>query len=221
MELLGVGIYTLREASRLSGVEPRRVRRWLTGYKSSQGHYSPLWKSQIETINGNHAAGFRDLLELRFIHFFLDKGVSLRTLKRVQSKLSEHSGLLHPFCSGRYVTDGSHILEDARDVEDQAFIDVLTGQKEFAKILDAFIHQLDFEGETAARWWPMGKKEPVVIDPERNFGHPIISQSGVETEVLAQAVKANGGSAHEVSRWYEIPVGAVEAALRYEASLAA
>lgn len=221
MELLGTGIYTLKEASRLSGVEPRRVRRWLTGYKSSKGQQSPLWKSQIETIEGKHAAGFRDLLELRFIHFFLEKGVSLRTLKKVQSKLREHSGLSHPFCSGRYVTDGKHILEDAQDINDQAFIDVLTGQKEFSKILDNFIHQLDFDEDMAARWWPLGKSEPVVIDPERNFGHPMINNSCVATEVLAQAVKSSGGSTQEVARWYEIPESEVKAALRYEDSLAA
>lgn len=221
MDLFGVGIYSLREASRLSGVEPRRVRRWLTGYKSAAGHHSALWKSQIDSLDGKYAAGFRDLLELRFIHFFLDKGVTLRTLKKVQSKLREHSGLSHPFCSGRYVTDGHHILEDARGIEDKAFIDVLTGQKEFAKILEAFIHQLDFQNDLVARWWPMGKTEPVVIDPERNFGHPIVSDSGVATEVLAQAVEANGGNIKEVSRWYELPESEVRAALRYEASLAA
>jgi uncharacterized protein (DUF433 family) len=70
------------------------------------------------------------------------------------------------------------------------------------------------------RWWPMGREQPVIIDPKRNFGQPTLFSEGIPTSVLAKSVKANEGSVEEVAGWYEISPELVKAAIRYEQSLA-
>jgi uncharacterized protein (DUF433 family) len=70
------------------------------------------------------------------------------------------------------------------------------------------------------RWWPLGEKRLVVLDPTRNFGRPIVARHGVPTEVLASAAKASG-SIGEVTRWFEVAEREVRDAVEYEQRLAA
>ena len=57
---LNVGIYTLPEASRLTGVSKERIRRWLHGYSSivRKKRYSALWNSQLPKSTARLRWGF-------------------------------------------------------------------------------------------------------------------------------------------------------------------
>jgi len=54
--LLGIGLYTAAEASRLTGIAPGRLRRWLLGYTYRVGDRvaiaEPVWRRQIPDIDG-------------------------------------------------------------------------------------------------------------------------------------------------------------------------
>ena len=67
------------------------------------------------------------------------------------------------------------------------------------------------------RW---DRMEEVALDPKRNFGHPIVFETGVPTLTLARSVKANQ-STQEVARWLEIRPKAVKEAVAFEQQLAA
>jgi hypothetical protein len=42
------------------------------------------------------------------------------------------------------------------------------------------------------RWWPLGKQRSVVLDPQRSFGAPIASGSGIPTATLVLAAERHG-----------------------------
>jgi uncharacterized protein (DUF433 family) len=68
---------------------------------------------------------------------------------------------------------------------------------------------------------PLGVScKSVVVDPARVFGRPIVVEGGVPTEVLADAVRAEGSPAR-VAKLYEVPLAAVQDALTFERQLAA
>ena len=69
----------------------------------------------------------------------------------------------------------------------------------------------------ADEWRPDRSLGRVVVDPNRRFGQPIDDQTGVPTEVLANALKAEAGDAARVARWWDVPVEAVEQAAEFEA----
>src|SRR4051812_45573373 len=76
----GVGIYSILEAARLTGVAPRRIRRWIRGYsfRGATGQTrrsAPVFHSQLPVIDGQAALGFLDLIEVRFVDAFLKRGV--------------------------------------------------------------------------------------------------------------------------------------------------
>lgn len=110
------GIYTVRDAARLSGVSAGRIRRWLRGYRyhSRKKAYAspPLWHGQWEPIDNSLALGFMDLIEIRFVDAFLKAGVSWTTLRQARERAEEMFKVSHPFCTNRFVTDGQEIFAE-------------------------------------------------------------------------------------------------------------
>jgi uncharacterized protein (DUF433 family) len=220
------GIYTILDASRLTGVSTGRIRRWLRGYRyrSRKKAYAspPLWRGQWEPIDHSLALGFLDLIEIRFVDAFLKAGVTWATLRQARQRAEELFKVSHPFCTNRFVTDGRELfVELHRETGERSLLDIVKRQHVFAQIIKPFLKELEFgEGSRLVRWWPLGDTRQVVLDPTRNFGRPIVARHGVPTEVLAKAADATGSIA-EVARWYEVPVAEIRDAIEFEQRLAA
>ncbi|MCJ2013522.1 DUF433 domain-containing protein [Methylobacterium sp. J-076] len=87
-------------------------------------------------------------------------------------------------------------------------------------MLERTFRDLDLEGDVVTRWRPYQGRDTIVIDPRRSFGQPIAAETGVPTVALADAVAAEG-SAERVARLYDVAVGVVRDAVRFEESLRA
>jgi len=220
------GIYSIRDAARLTNVSTGRIRRWLRGYRyrSRKKAYvsQPLWQGQWEPIGHSLALGFLDLIEIRFVDAFLTSGISWATLRQAQERAQALFKVSHPFCTNRFVTDGRELfMELHRETGEPSLIELVKSQQVFAQIIRPFLKELEFiEGSGLVRWWPLGEKRMVVLDPTRNFGRPIVAPHGVPTEVLAKAAKATRSIA-EVARWYEVPETEIRDAIEFEQRLAA
>ena len=87
-------------------------------------------------------------------------------------------------------------------------------------VFDPLMKRFDYDAltEEAARYWPLGRDKPVMLDPGRSFGEAIVN-SGVPTRVL-HAAHLSGDSKPRIARWYGVDVDEVTAAIVYEESLA-
>ena len=181
-DLLSAGIYTVPEASRLTRVTSSRIRRWMKGYdfktKKERHHSNPVWSSQLAAIDDKMAVGFKDLMEIRFVNAFLNEGVSWKTMRDAHISAKAKLGTDHPFCTHKFATDGREILlHQAQASGDTHLIDITNDQREFARIVAPFLKELDFD-HGVTRWWPLGKKRSVVVDPVRNMGQPTVTRFG-------------------------------------------
>ena len=222
--LLNTGLYTVPEAARLTRVSAGKTRRWLRGYDFKSGervrHSDAVWQGELRPIDNKLALSFRDLLELRFVDAFIRAGVRWRTMRHAHAKAQEQLHTTHPFCSNRIFTDGrSILLRQGEQDSDQALINLVNDQPEFARIVEPFRKELEFSGNDVI-WWPLGRERHVVLDPRRNFGQPSATRSGVPTRVLARSVKTNR-SVEAVSHWFEVSEGEVRDAVEFETRLAA
>jgi uncharacterized protein (DUF433 family) len=220
-KLIGSGVYALPEAERLIGIPRKRIRRWLEGYEFvSRGrrHRSPpVIVPAIGRDAGELALTFADLIEVRFLERFLEKRVPWKTMRVAAVEARELLGVSHPFSTKRFKTDGRNILLELADRDDigPGLLNVVGDQFEFSRIVRPMLIGLEYEEDEAARWWPMRKSKGVVLDPQRSFGAPIVSEVGIPTEVLARAVLAEG-SQREAATAYDVPLRAVERAVEYE-----
>jgi uncharacterized protein (DUF433 family) len=223
--LIGSGIYTVSEASRLTQVSTWRIRRWIRGYSfrtRREIHTShPVVQSRLASINDSLALSFVDLVEVKLVDRLLERGVTWKTLREASRRGAELLGQSHPFSTGRFWTDGKTVLlELAAEEQDAALLDVIRDQYIFKKVLAPFLAQLDFEQDSAIRWWPLGKQRRIVIDPARSFGQPIVSREGVPTLVLAKAVKVER-SLESVAKWFKVSRSSLRDAVDFENRLAA
>jgi uncharacterized protein (DUF433 family) len=218
------GIYTVPEASRLTRVASPRIRRWLKGYKFFSGdreHVSPpVWRGQLQPVDGALALGFLDLMEIRVVDAFLRAGVSWKTLREAERRGSERFRSTHPFCTQRFETDGRSIFVDiGADSDEPILLEIINDQAVFDAITSPFFKDLEFsQDRVLERWWPLGDHRAVVVDPRRAFGKPIVVDRGVPTAILFGAVKASR-SIDEVVFWYDVTKSSVVDAIEFEDSL--
>jgi uncharacterized protein (DUF433 family) len=219
--LLGVGIYTIPEAVRLTGVSGVSIRRWLWGYqnKSAQGGFSrhePLWASQIPTIDDARALGFRDLIELKLVAHFRERGISLQSIRRTIQRATELLSQSYPLSSVRFKTKGGSIFAEVLEEHERKLVfDLYTGQLLLSFMWDQLYDALEYsEFDELTRWFPLGKDRRVVVDPKRSFGRPICLE-GVPTAILASALRAER-TVEDVAYWYKVDPDSVRDSDEYE-----
>lgn len=237
LPVVGHGLYPLPVAARLAQLDAHTARRWAKGYAFSyQGetrHSRGVLSMALPTIGRHTDLTFPEMLTLRLVKGFKEAGLSLHTIKRVAEVAAEKFGTPTPFITQRFRTDGRKVFvelqatapaNDAPTVNrrDRELIEVFTGQRQFAEIVEpSLFANVDWSDEMAARWWPLGRKHAVVLDPRFLFGAPRIANTRLPTEVLASAVAAEGGgdvAISGVAAWYGLEEQQVRDAVAFEAA---
>lgn len=221
--MLGVGLYTAGEAARYTGIPARDISRWLFGYSTGKKHYDGLWRPELAD-HDVRALGFHDLLEVRFVHAFRQHGVSLQAIRLASSHASAMYDQPYPFTCTRFQTDGRSIFATVLDeTGDESLLDLIRKQYTFREVIRPSLYAGIEYSDTgkAERWFPQKRNRKIVLDPDRNFGKPILTDYGIDTSVLRQAWETEGENSRFVAAIYQIPVAAVEAAIRFEQRTAA
>lgn len=221
-DTLGVGIYSFADAARFIGAKPADLRRWMHGYSYStrdgQDYSAPLWDTQLADTDID-GLGFKDLIELRFVQTFRDAGVPLTLIRNTLIEAKERLSTPYPFTCKKFKTDGKRIfMEVVEKTGDESLVDVVKRQNVIAKIIGPSLREgveHDMRGN-AARWFPIKNSKAVVFDPARKFGQPILTEFGVPTAAISEAVKAEGGDQKLVARIYEVSIAAVKKAVEFE-----
>lgn len=222
-DLIGIGLYTPAEASRLLAVPAARIARWLRGHSIEDRAYNALWQPEV-TLGDNHIyLGFRDLMEVRVADAFIKLGISAIRVRRAVAIARDVLGQDHPLATNRFRTDGReiflHVLETEEDGRQrERLLNIFRQQYEFKSILDPILKTVDFsEDGGPILWWPRGRNGQVVVDPARSFGQPIDATSSVPTATLAAAAKQEG--IRGAARAFEVSEAAVRRSVDFEDSL--
>lgn len=221
---LGIGLYTAAEAARLLKLAPATVRRWIGGYhynhRGVPRYADPLWAAQLPKLSGQVGLGFLDLMQLRVVSAFVAEGVSVQAMRRALQRAEEFLDQEHPFTTARFKTDGRRVfLEVADETGEQKLVDLIRYQYGFHQVIAPSFKNVDFEADAMVRWWPMGRRHSIVLDPQRSFGAPINARSGVSTATIADVARTEG-SASAVTLWFPVSVREVNDAVEFEHWLA-
>ena len=232
VELLGV--YSLPEAEKLTGVSARKLKRWLFGYSYSVNsadepaeHSSPpLWQGQYKPDDFHECVvGFRDLLEARVVGEFVKAGVPLIVVRSCLEYAREQFGIEYPFTTHQFLTDGKTIYREAlkRNAEDPALLNLKSRQYAFDAVIRPSLYAgIEYTGRVARRWFPEhSKKKSVVLDPTVAFGKPHIVDLGVPTDAIYSTYLAEEKNAARTAQLFEISKRQVDSAVKFEERLAA
>jgi len=199
-------MYSPAMASRLVGLEPSRVRRWLQGDEYTYQY-----------------ASFVDLIDLLFVKKFVEHGISVQRLRKALEEAVDLTGD-HHFAQRRFWTDGRKIFLQIKDKPAEALLELLSGGHwVIAPIIKQVAHQIEFDAITgvSTRWFPLGKDKSVVVDPSVAFGAPTIAGRGVQTANVFDLYEGEGRNIRRVSTWLDLPPDVVQHAVEFEQALAA
>lgn len=217
--LLGAGVYSIPEASRLLGIPQQQLRRWLLG----GGRFERVWASDFDNMGENLEISFADLMEARIVYALRGEGVSLQHIRKAREIAQEQFQLDKPFSTGRFKTDGKRVFWEAAQKLagiDPKLEDLSTGQLVFWSVVERTFRSIDIEGGLAARWWPQPRKRSIVLDPRRSFGQPILEKSGIPTGALKTMYDAEK-DLKVVAKLFELSYKEVTDAIEFEDQLAA
>lgn len=225
-KVYGRGTYPIRIAARLAHLDPQTARRWVEGYeygyRGERRQSAPIsYLAQARLAEGGSVLDFEQLLTLLLVKAFKDRGLGLPTIKRAAARAQQVFGGSNPFVTKRFRSDGNHVFIDLEAPgKERELINVLSDQREFREIVEpSLFRDVVFVGDDASEWWPLGQDHAVVLAPDRQFGAPHIAGKGVRTDVLAQAVTAEGGGEGDVravADWYGLSPAEVRDAVEFE-----
>jgi hypothetical protein len=218
--LIGIGLYTPLEASRLLKVPAAKIARWLRGHSIAGRDYEALWAPEIDLGDGRTYLGFRDLMEARVADKFISYGVSPQRVRAAIIFARDIIGMDRHLSNNRFRTDGRdvfvHVIEhDEQGSERESLLNLFRKQYEFKHIIDPLLKTIDFDKSGVPLvWWPAGRRLNVVVDPTRAFGQPIDAATSVPTAVLAAVARQEG--VRGAARAYAVPITSVRRAIQFE-----
>ncbi len=224
---LGIGLYSPQDVARLAHMDVGKVRKWLEGYRyrdddGASRSAGPVVRPTIAPMEGRRALSFRDLIEVYWVREFLRRGISMHAIRKAAAEAQELLHDDHPFCLSKFSTAGEDIFATVLDERERARI-IRLGHHQFAfsEVVGPLLQELEYAEagkRGVVRWWPLGLKGEVVLDPAIAFGQPTTRDTAVPTDVLYKALLAER-SAETVARWFQVSDAAVEAARVFEERL--
>lgn len=207
-KILGLGAYTLQEASLYGSVPTKRLSRWIWGTVQ----YAPVIEPELGT---ERIITFHDLVQAKAVEIARREGIPLPKIRQAietakktyqvtlplarKNKLLLFNGELHIQLNGIFQVSGKG-----------------KHQRVAKEIALPYAKDLHFDAEgLACMWFPYRRfQRRIVIDPRRQFGQPLVEQTGYRADVLFAAYHSEG-SYSAAAEVYNIDVDDVKVAVAY------
>jgi uncharacterized protein (DUF433 family) len=206
-----LGIYTIPDISRILELPYSKIQYWISEYWSK--NFAINENYYIFGTNKDRVTNFHTLIEFYTFSQLRLHGVSSKSIIKAREIISNHLNTPYPFATSTILTDGKRVFY-CPDKEDTIIQADKSLQYTIAGIIRQFCDKIDFENDIAQRFWPKGKSNAVVLDPEHQFGQPIISNTNILAETL-YLLNKGGESIEFLSSLYNISRDKVDDAIRF------
>ncbi|WP_072622729.1 DUF433 domain-containing protein [Spirulina major] len=163
---------------------------------------------------------FNNLLEGHILRVIREThGIPLSNVRGAIDYLGQKFNTSHPLIHNQFKTDGVDLFMEHADL----LINVSrAGQLAIRAVIQDLLKRIEWEDNIAVRLYPfISPTDPadkiISIDPRYSFGKPIITATGVPTDVLAEFYNA-GDTIEDLAADYECTPAQVRAAIRFESS---
>jgi uncharacterized protein (DUF433 family) len=162
---------------------------------------------------------FIGLVEGLALSAFRRAGVPMQRIRPALERLETEMGLRHALASDRLYTDGAEVLFDyGREASEEKIaqlVVVRNQQRVFAPIVQQYLRHITYGPDhwaTRVRL-PGYENTPVIVDPKRSFGRPVIQRVRVPVEELVDRWWA-GDSIHVLADDFGLKEAEVEDVIR-------
>lgn len=217
--LLDRPLYSIAEAAILLRLPGYTLRRWLEGAEVAGVTYPPVIRA---AGTGSDAVTWGEFVEAGLLRGYREKSVSMQRMRPFVERARKEFGVPYPLAHFRPLVTNKQLVYELQ-IESGLppalfLVQETADQMVWAESILKFLEKVEFALETdvIARFFPLGKEQPVVIDPDVSFGIPQIR--GIRTELIAESVQAGG--LDEAAASWGVDLAEIDAAVTWESSLA-
>jgi uncharacterized protein (DUF433 family) len=214
------GAYLVPDAARILRLPVAVLRSWVCGRIDDEHRHFPAGEFETHGAGADRHFGFHGLIELFTIAQLRARGIPMASVREARAELMERFNTSHPFALEGLMTSGKTLL---KALGDDILLELGTrGQTAFGKILGPFCASLDFDpaNSLATRYFPMGRQQPVVVDPRRAFGRPVIEGTNLTTAAVMSLLRG-GEKVENIAESFRLAPAAILAAKAFEQQKAA
>ena len=209
---IGTGIYTIPDIATILKLSPSKVRRWMKEYwnekfaKNGDGKFS-------EGFGKEQITNFHTLIEFYTFYQLRLHGVSSNKINKAHEVLSDLYKTKYPFAKSNILTDTKNVFFNHENGE---LIEADKGlQITIKQVLEPFCKSIDFDKNAlATKFYPLGRNHDIVIDPQRQFGQPVIGDTNILTETVYDLHRA-GESSKVIANIFELTSKQVKDAIDF------
>ncbi len=217
-------MYTFSEAARLARISTLTVRHWILGSTNVLGEPRPPLMSAKK--GQGPFVSFLQLIEIAVAaRLRKAEGASFRAVRNAYLNAQEQFGYEYPFAHIRLEAIGHHVVHVMRGEESVDSFQALDEPEQWTLpglvAVAEMAAELDYEDELASRWWPLGKRSCIVVDPHIVSGRPAIAGRRVTADVIYARLNKAKESVDFIMQDFQLDREQVEAALEYCERLAA
>ena len=215
-------MYSFSEAAHLANVSTTTVKNWLFGYVSRGKEVRPLFRSETNTM-----VSFLQMIEIMVAGRFRKsasgaRAIPFRTVQLAHEHARNRWDLEYPFAHLKLEAIGGHIVHFIKEGDSVDSFQSLDTPELWTLpgLLEETISQIEYDQDLAARWYPVGKNVPIVVDPRHSAGLPVIRGRGVTVQAIRNRFKA-GLRIEFIAKDFDMDTDTVETALQYWEKVAA
>ena len=208
--IIGLGAYTLQEASLYGRLSPNKLSRWVFGTKK----YPPVISSKVANQG---LVSFYDLVQAMAINKAREFGVSLPKIRQAIDNARDKYNVNFPlaynhqlvlFDNDLHIAFPTHaIIQVSGRGHDQSLI---------RQIVEPFMKDLHFNVQGfVTRFTPYKQYgREIILDPAIQFGQPLVGSTGYRADVLDKAFSVER-STELVASIYNVDIKDVKVAIAY------
>ena len=183
--------YSLKNARRLTGVSEASIRRWIGSYPADVLKVKEQWRN--DTVLEPLLVSFLELVEILVASKFRTAtGRKFDAIRKYNSSISSDWNAPFPF----------------------AHQNLRLQNETLPSPVVKTLGQMEYTGYFVSRWFPLGKEQPITVDPRRGSGAPVVQGRRVRVQDITGQFKA-GHTINWIADDFDLRPIDVEQALRY------
>ena len=207
----GMGIYTISDASEVLNIDKFKIRYWFNRYVS--GEFQKEHEGYFYDSGQIIAVNFYTLIETYVFYHLKKKGVPTKKIIEAHNILANHHNTAYPFALKKFLCSGSDLFH--RVGENMISLD-RRRQLAIQKIILQYSENIDFYKKFASKYYPRGRNNSVVVNPNNQYGAPIINGTNIKVSTLLSLYRG-GEEPQFIADLYDIKREQVKDAIKYAA----
>ncbi len=208
-----VALLNVAEASLHLSIPRTTINSWIT----LPAGPAPAVHSLPVELRGDPRLPLVALVEAQVLRELRDSGLSMQEIRAGVAEMRRETSDEYVLASNNIASDGGALLWNVASRVAPEWVHARNGQRAFAPVIEAVTRYIHYAKDGFADRLTLRSygSADVIIDPRFGWGRPVLAQSKVPVDAIADLFFGGGESVDSIAGDYGIQASDVEAVLRW------